>query len=461
MSEEFDLAVIGAGPGGYAAAIKGGQLGLKTCLIEKDPKLGGTCLHKGCIPTKALLHSAYLYDTIKNASEYGIEVKDVKLNIDLMHKYKSKVVSKMAMGLDFLMKKNKVKVINGFGRLKDRNTITVDGTEVKAENIILATGGAPKAIPGLELDGKGVLSSDEILQLERVPKSLLVVGAGAVGIEFASLYLKLGSQVTVVELLPNIVPLEDEDVSAELKKILTRRKMKIYNGCKVTKLKAQTGAYEAAIQGQDGKEIKEIFEIVLVAVGRKACTDGIGLESAGIKTERGLITVNGFMQSTVPNVYAIGDIVPTPALAHVATAEGLIAVEHIKGIAKEPLNYDRIPNCTFCDPQIASIGLSEGKARERGYKVKVGKFPFMALGKAAILGETEGFVKIISEEKYDEILGVHIIHSYASYMIGEAVAVLNGEMTGESLARSVHPHPTLSEGIMEAAHSIYGAAIHI
>lgn len=461
MSEEYDVAIIGAGPGGYAAAIRAGQLGLKVALIEKFPKLGGTCLHKGCIPTKALLHVGYIYDVMKHAKDFGIEATDVKLNLDLMHKYKQKVVTRMATGLDFLMKKNKVKVLNGFGKFKNATTLTVDGTEIKAKNTIIATGSEPRVIPGLAFDKKGIISSDEILELGRVPASLLVIGAGAVGMEFASLYLKLGCKVTIVELLPNILPLEDEEISVELKKIFAKRGMKIYTSSEVEKLGLKSSGYEAVIKGEDGKELKETCETVLVAVGRKACIDGIGLENVGIKPERGLIPVNGYMQTLVPNIYAIGDIVPTPALAHVATAEGIVAVENIKRLEREPINYNKIPNCTFCDPQVASAGLTEKKAREKGYKVKIGKFPFTAIGKAAILGETEGFVKIISEEKYDEVLGIHILHAHASYMIGEAVAVLNGEMTGESLAHSIHPHPTLSEGVMEAAHAIYGLAIHI
>lgn len=464
--DEFDVVIIGSGPGGYVAAIRAGQLGLKTAVVEKDGKFGGTCLWQGCIPTKALLHTAYMYNQLRNAREHGIVVKELSLDFEQTQKHKQKILERLGGGIAGLFRKNKVTAITGFGRLKDRNTIEVsngnDKKEIKAKFVVLATGSSVKPLPTLPFDRKGILSSDDILELKQVPRSLLVIGAGAVGVEFASMFLQFGSKVALVEMLPQITPLEDDEIAAELQKILTRRGMQIMTSCQVSAVTPNAeGGYEVKLQTADGKEKTGKFEKVLVAVGRKANTDNLGLEKTRVQVDRGLIKVNKFMQTDEPNIYAIGDIVPTPALAHVASAEGVVAVEHLAGRHPHPINYDRIPNCTFPDPQIASIGLTEKKARERGYKVKTGKFPFLALGKSLVLGETEGFVKVISDEKYGEIVGVHILHAYASYMIGEAVAIMNGEVPADYVAQAVHPHPTLSEAMMEAAHSIYGAAIHI
>ena len=454
---DFDVVIIGSGPGGYVAAIRGSQIGLKVGLVEKDSRFGGTCLLRGCIPTKALLHDAYLYDRIKDARRYGIEVEGVKLNFDGVMKHKDIVVKKLAMGVEGLLKKNKVKTISGFGKVVKPGVVDAGGKQVTAKAILLATGSEVKWFPGMEPDGKGIITSDEALELKSVPKSMAVIGAGAVGMEFASIYARFGTKVTVVELMPDILPVEDEEVAKELEKILARRGMKFVTGAKVESIKP---GYEVAL-GVDGKPAKVSCEKVLVAVGRKPNTDKIGLEKTRVKLDRGFVKVNPYMETDEPGIYAIGDIVATPLLAHVASAEGILVMEKLAGRKVMPINYDRIPSVTYCDPQVASVGLTEKKAKERGYAVKCGKFPFLGIGKASIEGENEGFVKIVGETKYNEILGIHIVHAHAGEMISEAVAVLNGEMTVEDLAHAIHPHPTLSEGIAEATHAFYGHAIHI
>jgi dihydrolipoamide dehydrogenase len=459
---DYDVVVIGAGPGGYVAAIRAAQLGLKCALVEKGPKpeWGGTCLHWGCIPTKALLHDAYLYEQVKQASRFGVDVDNVRLNLENVMKHKELVVKRNTMGIEALLKKNKVAQLVGTGRVAKPGVVEVDGKPVTTKNIVLATGSSVKWFPGMDPDGKGIITSNEALSLKKVPASMAVIGAGAVGLEFASVYQRFGARVTVIEAMPQILPVEDEEVAAEEQKILAKRGMKFHVGAKVESIKAAGGGYDVTVT-KDGKAEKVSVEIVLVAVGRKPNTDKIGLENTRVKTDRGYVKVNAYMQTDEPGIYAIGDIVPTPQLAHVASAEGILAVEHIAGRAVKPLNYDRIPGVTYCDPQVASIGLTEKKARERGHSVKIGKFPFMGVGKAAIEDEREGFVKIVGDARYDEVLGVHILHAHAGEMISEAVAVLNGEMTAEDLAHAIHPHPTLSEGIMEASHAFLGHAIHI
>jgi dihydrolipoamide dehydrogenase len=447
------------------AAIRAGQLGLKTAIIEKDPKYGGTCLHRGCIPAKALLHAAYVFHLIQEAEEFGIEVKGAKLNLEKVQAYKDKVVNRMAAGVQFLLKKNKVTMFNGTGKLRGKNQVEISGKEprvLEAKNIILAAGSSPKSLPNLQPDGESVITSDDIWTMTKVPKSMLIVGGGAIGVECATTFFRFGSEVTVVELLPNIVPLEDEEISAELKKNFTKQGIKVINQAKVAAIeKGRDKVLNVRLENTEGKSAQLQVDKVLVAVGRGPMTSALGIEGTNIKTDRGYIKVNGFMQTDEPNIYAIGDIVPTPQLAHIASAEGILAVEHIAGQHAKPLNYDRTPNCTFCDPQIASVGLTEKKAREKGFQVKVSKFPWSAIGKSVILGVTEGFVKVVADQKYGEILGVHIIHPYASYLIGEAVAAINGELPAEELARAIHPHPTLSEGIMEAMHGVMGIPIHI
>jgi dihydrolipoamide dehydrogenase len=461
---DFDVIILGAGPGGYVAAIRAAQLGLKTAVVEKGPKpeWGGTCLHWGCIPTKVLLHDAYLFERVKDAARNGIEVQGVRLNLEGVMKHKEEVVRRNYMGVEALLKKNKVTMLVGFGKVVRPGVVDVAGKSWTARAIVLATGSAPKAFPGMEPDGKGILTSNEALSLKQVPKSLVVIGAGAVGMEFASVYHRFGAQVAVVELMPQILPVEDEEVAAELRKILAKRGMKFFTGAKVEAIKP---GYEVHVSS-GGKTEKIACDTVLVAVGRKPCTEGIGLENTKVRVEKGYVQVDSFMRTAEPGIYAIGDIValpgrPHPQLAHVASAEGILAVEHLAGKAVRPIDYDRIPGVTYCDPQVASVGLTEKRARELGHKVKVGKFPFMGIGRAAIEGEREGFVKIVGDARYDEILGVHILHAHAGELVSEGVAVLNGEMTVEDLAHSVHPHPTLSEGLLEAAHAYLGHAIHI
>ncbi len=453
----FDVVVVGSGPAGYVAAIRAGQLGLKTALVEKDGKYGGTCLWRGCIPTKAFLHDAYLYDQIKSASRYGIEVEKVRVNWEGVLKHKNTVVKKLGLGVEGLLKKNKVQCFVGFGSVKKPGLVSVGDDEIQTKNIVLATGSDVKWFPGMEPDGKGIITSNEALDLKAIPKSIVVIGAGAVGIEFASVFHRFGSETTLVELLPQVVPLEDEEIARELERILAKRGMRILTGTKVEAIKP---GYEVVV-ARNGKSETIKAEKVLVAVGRKPNTEKIGLEHTRVKTERGFVKVSPAMETDEPGVYAIGDIVPTPMLAHVGSAEGILAVTRIAGKEVHPILYDRVPSVTYCDPQVASVGLGEKKARERGYDVKVGKFPFLGIGKASIEGENEGMVKVVGESKYGEILGVHILHAHAGEMISEAVAVMNGELTAEELAHSIHPHPTLSEAVMEAAHAYYGQAIHI
>lgn len=461
---DFDVIILGAGPGGYVAAIRAAQLGLKTAVVEKGPKpeWGGTCLHWGCIPTKVLLHDAYLYERVKDAARNGVEVQGARLNLEGVMKHKEEVVRRNYMGVEALLKKNKVTMLVGFGKVARPGVVDVAGKSWTARAIVLATGTVPRAFPGMEPDGKGIITSNEALSLKQVPKSLVVIGAGAVGMEFASVYHRFGAQVAVVELMPRILPVEDEEVSDELRKILSKRGMKFFTGAKVEAIKP---GYEVHVSS-GGKAEKISCDTVLVAVGRKPCTEGIGLENTRVRVEKGYVQVDPYMRTAEPGIYAIGDIValpdrPHPQLAHVASAEGILAVEHLAGKPVRPLNYDRIPGVTYCDPQVASVGLTEKRARELGHKVKVGKFPFMGIGRAAIEGEREGFVKIVADSRYDEVLGVHILHAHAGELISEGVAVLNGEMTVEDLAHAVHPHPTLSEGLLEAAHAYLGHAIHI
>ncbi|HEV8629648.1 MAG TPA: dihydrolipoyl dehydrogenase [Thermoanaerobaculia bacterium] len=460
------MVIVGSGPGGYVAGIRAGQLGLKVVVVEKDPKLGGTCLHRGCIPTKALLHSAEVLDTLRKADSFGVIAGEVKLDVAKAHDHKRKVVDKNARGIEGLFKKNKVTgILQGTGKLVEPHTVEVakagaETQRLSARYVMIATGSVPREIPVAKTDGKKVLNSDHILELERVPKSLIVLGAGAVGTEFASIFRSFGSEVTIVEMLPRLLPVEDEEVSAELARAFKKRGIEALVDAKLSKVETTDAGVRATVEHK-GKERVLEAEILLVAIGRAPVTAGLGLEALGIEVDRGYVKVDGLMRTKVPHIYAIGDVVPNkPWLAHVASAEGILAVEHIAGRAVRPLNYERVPGVTFCDPEVASIGLTEAKAKERGYDVQVGKFPFTALGKAAIVGKTEGFVKIVREKKYDEVLGIHIIGVHATDLIGEACAALQLETTAEELFRAVHPHPTLSEAVAEAAHATHGAAIH-
>lgn len=466
MAESFDVTIIGAGPGGYTAAIRAAQVGLKTAIIERDARLGGTCGLRGCIPTKEYLHSAHLADTMTHAAEFGIEVSDFKLNFENVYQRKNKIVDQLAKGVAFLMKKNKITVFTGQGKLEGKGKVSVTDAAGKVEmidtkNVIIATGSAPRLLPGLEATSPRVVTSDELLELRHVPKSMVVLGAGAVGVEFASVFAHFGSEVTIIELLPRIVPIEDEDVSKELTRVYKKRKINVLTDTRFQSAKINADDVEITYTDSKGKEGKITCETLLVATGRRAVTDGLGVENTKIEMERGYIKVDEFMRTAEPNVYAIGDVIPTPWLAHVAAKEGCVAAEHIAGKNPRPVNYNLVPNCTYCHPEIGSVGLTEAKAKEKGYDVKVGKFPFTALGKAKILGETDGFVKVVADAKYDEILGVHIIGPHATDLLAEACVALGLEATAEELGHIMHAHPTLSESLMEAAEDVHKMAINM
>ena len=464
---KYDIAIIGSGPGGYVAAIRAGQLGLRTLVVEKDDKFGGTCLHVGCIPTKDLLLNAEVYDYFKNAREFGIVCKEFSIDWAAVQARKTKVVTKLAKGVEFLFKKNKVESTRGFGRLAGPGRITVtDGQgqtrEIEAQKIVLATGSEAKTFPGFEPDGKTILTNKEVLALKAIPTSMVVMGAGAVGVEFASIFHRFGTRVTILEMLPRAVPLEDEEISAELEKSFRRQGIAVETQAKVEKATKTATGVAVSYTGGDGKSRTIEAETLLVAVGRSPNTQGVGLEKTRVKLERGFVKVDPYMQTDEPGVYAIGDIVAnSPLLAHVASREGIVAVTHAAGKPVEPINYTQVPNCTYCEPEISSVGLTERQAREAGHKVRVGKFPFAGNSKATILGSREGFVKIVSDEKYGEILGVHMIGPRVTEMIAEAVVAMRLEGTVEDLAYAIHPHPTLTEAVMEAAHAAHDWPIHI
>jgi len=465
-TKTYDVAIIGSGPGGYVAAIRAAQLGLSALVIERDTRLGGVCTLRGCIPTKALLHTADLLEEARHGGDVGVSAREVRLDLPGAMKHKEKVVRQSSNGIAYLMKKNRVDVVNGFGRVAGVGRVSVvgqDGAETTyaARNILIATGSAPRSLPGIEIDHRTILSSDSILELAEVPKSLLVIGSGAVGVEFASMFSRFGSRATILEVLPRIVPLEDEDISRELAASFKRQGMSVYVDARVERVTRSEGGVEVLARTSAEKTETMRAEKVLLAVGRKPLSEGIGLEGVGVATERGYIRVDPFQRTNVPGIYAIGDVVPTPWLAHVASAEAVVAVEHMAGRETEPLNYDQVPGCTYCSPEVASIGLTEARARERGYDVAVGKFPFTAIGKARILNETTGFIKIVGEKKYDEVLGVHIIGPSATELIAEAAAALRLEATSEELVRTIHAHPTLSEAMHEAAEAVAGHSIHI
>jgi dihydrolipoamide dehydrogenase len=457
------MMVIGSGPGGYVAGIRAGQLGLKVAVVEKDPKFGGTCLHRGCIPTKALLHTAALYDAVRKAGSFGVEVQGARLDVAAAHDYKNGVVGKNAKGIEFLFKKYKVEGLHGRGRLVGPHEVEVerDGerTVHRARHVLLATGSVPRDLPPARADGERILTSDHLLELPWVPESLIVLGAGAVGMEFASIFASFGSKVTVVELLPRVLPLEDEEVSAEVARAFRKRGIQALTSAKLTETQRTATGIRATVEREGKIELLEA-DLLLVAVGRAPVTGDLGLEELGVAMEKGYIRVNGTMQSSVPHIYAIGDVVPTPWLAHVASAEGILAVEHAAGLPVRPLDYDLVPSVTYCDPEVASVGLSEAEARQRGHDVAVGKFPFSALGKAAILGKPEGFVKVVGEKRWDQVLGVHVVGAHATDLIAEACVALKLETTAEELFRTIHAHPTLSEAMAEAAHAAVGHAIH-
>lgn len=461
---KYDLIVIGSGPGGYVAAIRASQLGMKVGVVEKA-ELGGICLNWGCIPTKALLKSANVFEYIKHAKDYGIEVKDVKADIGGMVKRSRDVANSMSKGVQFLFKKNKIDQITGFGKLKKGSKVEVTGadgkkTDYEAKHIIVATGGRSRELPNLKIDGKKIIGYREAMILEEQPKRLLVVGSGAIGVEFAYFYQSIGTEVTVVEFLPRIVPVEDEEVSKALDRSFKKTGMKIYTNSEVTKVDTAGKGCVATVKTPEG-EIKIETDIVLSAVGISTNLEGIGLEEVGVKTDKGKVIVDDFYKTNIAGVYAIGDIVKGPALAHVASAEGIICVEKIAGHNPQPLNYNNIPGCTYCSPEIASVGYTEEAAKKAGYEIKVGKFPFTASGKAKAGGNADGFVKVIFDAKYGEWLGAHFIGANVTEMIAEVVVARNLETTGHEIIKSVHPHPTMSEAIMEAAAAAYGEVIHI
>ncbi len=459
-SEQFDVAIVGGGPGGYVAAIRAAQLGLRTLLVEKDGALGGTCLHRGCIPTKTWLHDSDFFHKVLHSEKFAVKLSaPPQIDVAMLLKRKNEVIKRMAMGLDGLMKKNRIQVRKGWGRLARGGKLLVDDQPVDTRNVILATGSSVALLPGLTVDKQRVFTSDEILELDRVPKSMIILGAGAVGMEFASIYHRLGSQVQVVELLDRALPMEDAEISAEIARVYARQGIAVHTSTRMQKVEVEDQGVRVLVQGPDGERWLEA-EILLSAAGRKPLLEGIGLEEAGVAKEGRFVRVDGLMRTNVPGVYAIGDIVPTAQLAHVASAEGIVAVEHIAGHQTHPLNYDKIPSATYCHPEVASVGLSEARAQERGYEVKLGKFPWAALGKAQILGETDGFVKVVAEAKYGELLGVHIIGPHATDLIHEACVALSCEATVEELFRTVHAHPTLAEGVMEAAHGVFDNPIH-
>ena len=456
--------IIGSGPGGYVAAVRAEQLGLKTAIIEKDKNLGGTCLLRGCIPTKALLHTADVFDEFKRSRELGILADDIRLDMPLAQKRKNKVVTKLSKGVEFLMKKNNVKVFIGMGKIDSPGQITVtaaDGSQQKLQtkNTMIATGSVVRSLPDLEIDGHQIISSDEVLELPEVPKSMIVLGAGAVGVEFASMYSRFGTEVTLVELLPRILPIEDEESSALLEKSLKRQGIKIFTGTGFQYAVRESDHVRVAAKTGD-KTNEFSAEKLLVAVGRRAFTDKLGIENTRVEVERGYIKIDDHMRTAEPGIYAIGDVVPTPLLAHVASAEGILAVETMAGKNPRPINYDHIPNCTYCSPEVASVGLTEAKARERGYDVKIGHFPLPVIGKAQILGATEGMVKIVADGRYDEVLGVHIVGPGATELIVEACMALQMEATVEEVIQTIHAHPTVSETFKEAAEDVHHMAIH-
>ncbi|HEV2763510.1 MAG TPA: dihydrolipoyl dehydrogenase [Pyrinomonadaceae bacterium] len=465
-TEQFDVTVIGSGPGGYVAAIRGAQLGLKVAIVEKDKRLGGTCTLRGCIPTKQLLMSAHHYENAqKHLGDFGVQVSGVELAFDAVQKRKDKVVMKNSKGIEFLMKKNQITVFKGKGKLSLPGKVEVTGDDgatqvIQTRNIIIATGSVVRPIPGFETDGERVVNSDHILELKKIPKSLIVMGAGAVGVEFASVYSRFGAETTVVELMPRLLPIEDEEVSAELQKSFRKRGIKSQLDTKLEKLEKTDSGVRLTGKTSKGEDVTLEAEMLLVAVGRMPYLEGLGLEGTKIKVERGAVQVDEFCQTGEPNVYAIGDVIPTPWLAHLASKEGILVVEQIAGQNAHPINPRHVPSCTYCDPEVGSVGLTEAKAREAGYDVKVAKFPFSASGKARILGEEEGFVKIVSEKKYDELLGVHIIGPHATELIAEACVAMQLESTAEELGRTMHAHPTISESVMEAAEGIHGLTIH-
>ena len=461
---DFDLIVVGSGPGGYVTAIRASQLGLKTAIVEKE-SLGGVCLNWGCIPTKALLKSAQVFEYINHAEDYGIKVSDAKTDFSAVVKRSRDVAGGMSKGIDFLMKKNKIEVLSGFGKLAPGKKVIVtdDGgksTEYSAKNIIIATGARSRSLPNLPQDGKKIIGYRDAMSLKKMPKKLLVVGSGAIGVEFAYFYNAMGAEVTIVEYMPNIVPVEDEDVSKQLERSFKKSGIKIMTNASVEKVDTTGKVCKATVKTKKGEEVIEA-DIVLSAVGITANIENIGLEDVGIATDKGRILVNDYYQTNIPGYHAIGDVIPGPALAHVASAEGINCVEKIAGMDVEPMDMNNIPGCTYSSPESSSVGYTEKAAIEAGYDIKVGKFPFSASGKASAAGHKDGFVKVIFDAKYGEWLGCHMIGANVTEMIAEAVVARKLETTGHEILKAVHPHPTMSEAVMEAVADAYDEVIHM
>lgn len=478
-NEQYDVIVIGAGTGGYVAAIRAAQLGLKTVVVERQPALGGTCLNWGCIPTKALLEHAHALKVAQEWKEWGLTLGQaagaIALDMNQVQARKDKIVRGLTKGIEYLFKKNKIEWVKGTGQLTGKGGVEViDGDKRSlraAKEIIVATGSAPRSVPGVEIDRKRIITSDEAIGLREVPKSIAILGSGAVGVEFASIFKRFGSDVTLIELLPRIVPIEDEAVSAELEKSFRKQGIKVLTGAKVTRATPGANGVDLDGQGADGKPLKMSAEYLLVATGRGPVTDRLGAAEAGLQLERGYVKVDEYYRTGVPGMSAIGDVITFakpghPQLAHVSSAEGINVAERIAAggdpaQAVRPINYDQIPGCTYCDPEIGSVGLSEAEAKKRGYDVRIGTFPFGVLARAKIAGEVEGFVKIVADKKYDEILGIHMIGPRATELVAEATLALRMECTVEELIRTIHAHPTMSEAVGEASHATHGAAIHI
>jgi len=480
VAEQFDVVVIGSGTGGYVAAIRAAQLGLKTAVVERQPSLGGTCLNWGCIPTKALLEHAHALKVAQEAAEWGVRfgAAEGKPSIDMarVHARKNKIVTGLTKGVEFLFKKNKIEWVPGTGRLAGKGTVEVAGATARgltAREIVVATGSAPRSVPGITLDGKSIITSDEAIHLPEVPRSLAILGSGAVGVEFASIFRRFGSEVTLIELLPRLVPNEDEAISAELEKAFKKRGIAVRTGTKVTSAKVSDGGVTLQMQVGDpstgsgqAKTESLTVEKLLVATGRGPVTDGLGATEAGLQMDRGFVKVDALFHTNVTGISAIGDVITMgtgahPQLAHLSSAEGIALAERLAGREARPIDYDQVPSCTYCDPEIGSIGLTEQEAVARGFDVRVGTFPFGVLGRAKMSGETEGFVKIVAEKRYDEVLGVHMIGARATELVAGAAVALRLEATVEELIRTIHPHPTMSEAVGEAAHAVHGAAIHV
>ena len=471
MATQFDVVVIGSGTGGYVAAIRAAQLGLSVAVVERERMLGGTCLNWGCIPTKALLEHAHALKVAQQAEQWGLTVGKGPIGIDMavVQSRKNRIVGGLNKGIEFLFKKNRVEWIKGTGRLIGGGRVDVDGPErreLHAREIVVATGSAPRSVPGITIDRKSIITSDQAIGLERVPRSIVILGSGAVGVEFASIFRRFGSEVTIVELLPRLVPIEDADVSAELQKSFEKQGINVRTSARMTAAEAGADIVTMDVTLATGEVERLEAEYLLVATGRGPVTSGLGAEEVGLVLEAGYVRVDELFRSPVAGISAIGDVITLgspghPQLAHLSSAEGIVTVERLAGQSVTPINYDQVPACTYADPEIGSVGLTELEAVERGYDVVVGRFPFSALGRARIAGETEGFAKIVSDKRYDEVLGVHLIGPRATELVAEAAVALRLECTVEELARTIHAHPTMSEAIGEAAHAIHGGAIHM